>query len=252
MSFVFPFGRPVTPRPPSASSPRRVFVLGAYPSALHVEWTPPKPYRRIRALAVDDEPTPFWTGHDEATRVSAWCEAVGFRPSWGTVRGVGSLNGSSGLWVEREVLRPLGVTHAETWITDCLDMYRASTGVAARLADTYEPFGRAHGLPRAVLPPHPDENDIVREARAGHVDRRRRELRAAAPELIVTLGNAALRVVLDLVEVEGAPARLSVASYATRFACRFEGRSVAWLPLAHPAAPAVYQDAHVRWRAGLR
>jgi hypothetical protein len=252
MSFTFPFGQPVTPRPPTASSPRRVLVLGAYPSALHIEWKPPAPYKRIAALAVDDEPTPFWTGDDEAARVERWSAAVGFRASWGTVRGVGRLNGSSGVWVEREVLRPLGVTHAETWITDCLDTYRASTGAGRRLADTYEPFARAFGLTSAVLPPHPDEEDIVREARADHLGRLRSELRSAKPELIVTLGNAALRVLRELVEADHAPARLNVATYATRLPCRFEGRAVAWLPLAHPAAPAVYQGAHARWQAGLR
>lgn len=26
-----------------------------------------------------------------------------------------------------------------------------------------------------------------------------------------------------------------------------EGRSLAWLPLAHPAAPGVYQQAHAAW-----
>lgn len=250
MSFVFPFGRPVTPRPPSASVARRVFILGAYPSALHIEWTPPKPYKQIRALAVDDEPTPFWTGHDEEDRVRRWAEAVGFRPSWGKVRGVGRLNGSSGVWVEREVLHPLDVTHADTWITDCLDTYRASTGVGLRLNDTYEPFAREVGLPPAVLPSHPGENDIVREARSEHLDRLRQELRTCEPQLVVTLGNAALRVVGDLVEVKAVPTRLSVASYGTRLPCRFDGRGIVWLPLAHPAAPAAYQAAHGRWRAG--
>ena len=43
MPFTFPFGRPVTRRPPSATSFRRVLILGAYPSALHVEWCPPPP-----------------------------------------------------------------------------------------------------------------------------------------------------------------------------------------------------------------
>jgi hypothetical protein len=52
MKQQFPFGIPVAPCPPSASSPRKLFVLGAYPSALHVAWVPPRPYRRVNALAV--------------------------------------------------------------------------------------------------------------------------------------------------------------------------------------------------------
>ena len=227
-------------------------VLGAYPSALHVEWCPPPPYKRIAALAVDDEPTPFWNGADEAARIERWSQAVGFRPSWGTVRGVGRLNGSSGLWVERDVLQPLGVTRDEVWITDALDTYRASTGQGKRIADTYEPFAETIGLPSAVLPVHPDEGDIVAEAVAQQLGRLRDELRVAVPELVVTLGNAALRVMRHLVEAKDAPTRLRVEGYGERLPSHFEGRAIEWLPLAHPAAPEVYQRAHAGWKARIR
>ena len=105
---TFPFGRPVLPRPPSASTRRRVFILGAYPSALHVAWRPPRG-KPIRAMAVDNEPVPFWNGHDEDDHVARWKAAVGFRDvEWGGVTRVGDLNGSSGLWVDNNVLGPLG------------------------------------------------------------------------------------------------------------------------------------------------
>jgi hypothetical protein len=57
---------------PVASSHCDLFVLGAYSSALHVRWTPPEQtkLRRIKALAVDNEPEPFWTGDDEPERIA--------------------------------------------------------------------------------------------------------------------------------------------------------------------------------------
>lgn len=61
---VFPFGQPVLPRQPSTEEPREVYLLGAYPSGLHVRWTPPaisgQDFRPIRALIADNEPVPFW------------------------------------------------------------------------------------------------------------------------------------------------------------------------------------------------
>lgn len=63
----FFFGQPVLPRRAVADGQRDVFVLGAYPSALHVEWTPPSPHRPVRALAVDNEPEPFWNGAPRRT-----------------------------------------------------------------------------------------------------------------------------------------------------------------------------------------
>src|SRR5919202_3164484 len=122
----FPFGQPVLPRIPSADGPRRLFVLGAYPSALHVAWNPPPlvahldGYRSIRALAVDNERTPFWDGCDAPALIDGWKAAVNFDPSWGTVHPP-KLNGTTGTNLSERVLKPLGVAHHDAWITDCLD-----------------------------------------------------------------------------------------------------------------------------------
>ena len=246
---VFPFGRTVLPRPPSAASQRRLFILGAYPSAFHVSW---RPHNRkpIRAMAVDNEPEPFWTGADEAVRLAHWKAEVKFSHTWGEVHGVGALNGSSGLWVEENVLKPLGATRADAWITDCLDTYRCSDGLAARIADTYAPFAAEEGLPAAQLAGHPSENAIVEEALRVHRQRLLQELATAKPELIVTLGNAALRVLRELPIALGGPAALHAdAGYGKELRVTVAGVTARWLPLAHPAAPKRYQVAHAAWVA---
>jgi len=141
---IFPFGLPILPCAPSSDYRCRVFILGAYPSALHVSWRPPDGlYRPIKAIAVDNEPEPFWTGQDEAARIEAWKERVGFdQAKWGAVAPAGRLNGSSGDWVEQQVLDPLGALRSNTWITDCLDTYRCSDGLASRIDDTYASWSR--------------------------------------------------------------------------------------------------------------
>lgn len=227
-----------------------MFVLGAYPSALHVRWTPPTPWRSIAAIAVDNEPTPFWTGEDQIERVDRWRAAVGWDPAWGEVRSVGALNGPSGAWVADQVFGPLGVTREDAWITDCLDIYHASTGAAGRIADTYAPFAKAHGLIAADLGAHPSEAAIVTEALAQHRVRLLDELARATPDVVVTLGNAALRVLGSLGTVDGgAPRGLATEGYGKSLRLRIAGRTVTWLPLTHPAAPEMYQAAHRAWRA---
>jgi hypothetical protein len=253
---AFPFGRKVLPRPPSATSPRRVFVLGAYPSALHVRWRPPKPYRIVAALAVDNEPEPFWTADDEEQQIERWRDQVGFLPAWGSVSRAARLNGSSGRWLRDKVLIPLGLHRHETWITDCLDTYRGSDDQHSRLRDTYRPLAEAAGLPLASLPPHPRHEDaIVKEAAERHHARLLDELHEAAPEQLITLGRAALRVLLGLVQVEDevTPA-LEVdpdgnGSYGQTVRVRVVGHQATWLCLAHPAAAPRYQLAHDRWLA---
>lgn len=255
---IFPFGCPVSPCKPSANSQRRFFVLGAYPSALHVRWTPPKPHRAIRAIAVDNEPEPFWCGGEsESVLIETWKKAVGWKEEWGSVAPVGHLNGSSGTWVQKNVLDPLGANRETTWITDCLDTYRCSSKLAGRIKDTYEPFAKGAGLTSAALSTHPSEQVIVDEALEKHQRRLLAELDAAAPEAIVTLGNAAFRVLKTLAKVLdgsiiGDELSSKSAAYGRRNIVRIGERQAEWLPLAHPAAPPAYKAAHQAWMKHLK
>jgi hypothetical protein len=225
-------------------------VLGAYPSALHVRWAPPTG-TGIAALAVDNEPEPFWTGDDEAFRIEEWKRRIGFRPEWGSVGPAGDLNGSSGRWVERHVLAPLGARRNDTWITDSLDTYRVSAKQKRALDERFDDFAERAGIDRPDLTPHPSEAEIVREAKRDHLDRLRRELHDARPLLVVTLGNAALRVMREIVATpDGAPSRLNADLYGNAISTQFERRTIPWFPLAHPASPPAYQDAHLLWEAG--
>jgi hypothetical protein len=246
------FGKPVGRTRPSADGPREFFVLGAYPSALHVRWHVPGQVRPVQAVAVDDEPEPFWTGHDEQLQITRWLGHVAFVPSWGRVGPCGRLNGSSGAWVDGRVLQPLGADRGTAWITDCLDTYFESTGAAARLGDPAM-AATMHGL--GIAAPrhrhHPSENDIVREALEHHRERLMTEIRTAKPRVLVSLGNAALRVVAGLSDAAGHPRKLSPNRdlYGRRLRGRIAGQSFDWIPLGHPASPPAYQQAHAAWAA---
>jgi len=244
------FGKAVGRCRPRATGPRELFVLGAYPSALHVRWHAPGEMGAVQAVAVDDEPEPFWTGDDEAARVAQWIREASLPVEWGRAAPCGALNGSSGAWVDDQVLRPLGTDRARAWITDCLDTYFESTGAARRLA---EPAMVAGMLRLGIVPPrhhpHPSENEIVRAALADHRDRLIDEIREASPRVLVSLGNAALRVVAALSACADAPRKLSPdpALYGKPLKASVAGTTFEWIPLAHPAAPAPYQRAHAAW-----
>ena len=247
---TFPFGLPIEPRPPLAN-PGGLFVLGAYPSVLHVRWAPPSG-NGINALAVDNEPEPFWDGSDEADRVEAWKQSVGFTLTYGTVSGAGARNnGPSGAWVRDRVLSAFGATRASAWITDCLDTYRASMGQAAALSGRFASFAAQVGITAPELPAHPSENEIVREALGDHRDRLLGELQQAHPTTIVTLGNAAMRVLRGLVRPERDPGEAigkTETDYGQPLNISIGDHRASWHPLCHPAAPAMYQALHDRWR----
>jgi hypothetical protein len=70
---TFPSGRRLLPARPSAQGGRRCSLLGAYPIALHIRWIPPSPdVEPAWALAIDNEPEPFWEGQDGLDRIGRW------------------------------------------------------------------------------------------------------------------------------------------------------------------------------------
>ncbi len=226
-----------------------MFVLGAYPSALHVRWTAPGGAPSIRAIPIDNEPSPFWAGGDIEDRVRAWKAKVGFDVErHGDVDPAPEYNGPSGKWVDDRLLTPLGLRRDEAWITDCLVTYRMSTGVEKALSERFAPFAQKAGVALPRLATHPSENEIVSEALDAEADRLKAELAACRPDTIYTLGNAALRVLRELVEVTNAPRKLAVDGYGAVLDVRLADRhSCRWVPLAHPAAPKAYQQAHTHW-----
>jgi uracil-DNA glycosylase len=129
----------------------------------------------------------------------------------------------------------------------------ASTGVAAAIATIYARFAHSFGLVTADVRSHPSEAQIVAESTASHLDRLRSELETCRPDLVVTLGNAALRVMRRLVTEPPVLTYLAADdSYGRQLAVETGERSFMWIPLAHPAAPRRYQVAHERWQAAAR
>lgn len=247
---TFPFGSPLSPRPPSATSARRLFLLGPHPGALHVEWTPPAPFQRIAALAVDNEPEPFWTARDEEEQLEAWKQRVGWKAEWGTVGPAGPLNGSSGLWLDQKVLSPLKATRAETWMTSCLDTYRYSHGQQEVVTSRFAPVAEKLKLPWSGVPDalrNVEEDQLVAEAR-GQQKRLLAEFRVAMPRLVVTLGNVALRVFAQLANVPEPEPLKPNKDYGTQSDVLVAGRSVTWLPLSHPGMRSKeWQAVHAKW-----
>lgn len=250
----FPFGRPVMPVEPRKSKANEAFVLGAYPSALHVNWTP-RGSKNIQALPVENEPSPFWTGDDAAQHFKRWLEDIRWDDSWGSVQVADKrFNGSSGRTLRDKVLAPLGLSIDSAYISDCLNLYHMSAGVKARLdTDIGVALEKLAREGRGLLN-HPSENQIVTSALAGHHIRISAELEEAKPKVVITLGNAALRV---LGRVVGRPELQTLTHdnsyYGKPIHINFAGHAIRWYPLCHPGQrDARYLLAHGGWADEVR
>lgn len=248
---IFPFGRPATDRPPRVpTGGADLFVLGVYPSALHVRWQRPDGAVQVQALAVDDEPEVFWDGADGAERVRRWSEQVGWQPTWGRVSSSG--NGTSGRAVNDDILVPLGTRLNRCFLTDCLPRYHVKHGRGSQgdaMTERYAPFAEARGLPMFSLPRRPSRSALIGQAIRENGDTLRQQLHRCGAETVVTLGEEAAdvfaavadveRVVLQRDETYGRERRLPT------------GRGVgAWIPLKHPGLREPrWKARHEDWKA---
>ncbi len=64
MKQVYPFGSQLKKVEQQDKSPKKVFVLGVYASAVHAKWKSSSGKTLVNALAVASEPYIFWRGED--------------------------------------------------------------------------------------------------------------------------------------------------------------------------------------------
>lgn len=248
----FPFGMPATRRPPRGrENGADLFVLGVYPSALHVRWTRPDG-EVVGALAVDDEPEVFWDGADADKRIATWQEAVGWSNEWGKIGAAGG-NGSSGRSVVENVLVPLGVSPDRTWFTDCLPTYFVKAGKGSqgeRIRSVYDEFAASHAALRpADLPKRPAPSVLVERAIRNEGAGLLGEIRRSGAARIVTLGQEAADVLAEIAELDRVQLDCG-ASYGTARPLAVDHQSFDWIPLTHPGnRTSRWVERHARWAA---
>lgn len=63
MNYNFAFGQPLVSVEQKDRSPKGIFILGVYASAVHAKWRDKKGKVLVNALAVASEPYIFWRGN---------------------------------------------------------------------------------------------------------------------------------------------------------------------------------------------
>ena len=138
MRYTFPFGQPIIPvRQVDNGHSKKMFILGVYASAVHVKWYGADGKLRIRAMAVASEPEIFWRGNNEY--VKEVIRKINLNPKYGHLEPADTaFNGPSGICLDENYLRPLGLTRNDVWLCDLLPESRKNKSQEKALFKIYD------------------------------------------------------------------------------------------------------------------
>jgi hypothetical protein len=230
MPYYFPFGQELRPLVQEDRTPKKVFVLGVYASAVHARWK--KDGQTVcPALAVASEPHIFWDGNlDKANSIIA---NIKIPKELGTLEPAGkNLNGPSAKVLDNNILAPLGFTRKDAWLCDCLPETRLNPSQAKVIEQKYTPLIEEFGLNPVTIPKRPSY--FCDHARSIEITE---ELMESNANLLVLLGD--IPIAQYLKKVANVPYS-SLGEYVALFGYGnptetiINNKTIKVLPLAHP------------------
>lgn len=228
MAYLFPFGQELHPLMQQDRSPKKVFVLGVYASAVHAKWK--KDGQIIcQALAVASEPCIFWNGKDAKEII----DKIAIPAELGYLEPAGKqLNGPSAKVLDDNILAPLGYDRTNAWLCDCLPETRINSSQAKVIKERYNPLIEQYGLNPVTIPNRPTA--FCDQKRAEEITA---ELMESQAELLILLGD--IPIAQYLKKVADVPYStlgeyVDLYGYGKVTDVVICGKTIKVLPLAHP------------------
>lgn len=230
MKYYFPFGEPVHPLVQEDRSPKKVFVLGVYASAVHARWK--KDGKVVcPALAVASEPRIFWDGNpQEASEIIG---RIHIPEELGTLEPAGGhLNGPSAKVLDDHILAPLGWVREDAWLCDLLPETRLNPGQLRVIEKEYNPKISQYGLNAVTVPKRPTL--FCDKSRSEEIVS---ELEESQAKLLILLGDIPIRQFVNLVadvKFKTLQEYVDLHGYGKCSPVVIHGKEYRLLPLAHP------------------
>ena len=239
---TFPFGQPVRVVVQEDRTPKHVFVLGVYASAVHARWVRPGGNEAIKALAVASEPYIFWRGDNAAAII----RQIAIPRELGELVAAGQqFNGPSGKALDEFFLRPLGLARADAWLCDLIPHSCVNPSQHKAIAREYLPVTQRYRLPAPTVPTVPKKlaDEARRDAILG-------EIRESGANVLVLLGDRPIKWFLS--HFDSRWRQLSdfgcdVESYGRLHTVRISGKDMEVLPLTHPRQVAKLGQSSASW-----
>lgn len=182
--YHFPFGQELKKVEQKDRTPKKVFVLGVYASAVHARWVDKDGKQKVFALAVASEPEIFWTGENAEEIISKIIitEQLGKL----TVPTDKRLNGPSGRALDNLFLKPLAQNRKTAWLCDLLPESRVNEKQRIAIDNNYtESIVKQFNLSPATIPDF-DKTELNSQTRREEI---LVELEESKAENLVLLGD---------------------------------------------------------------
>ena len=185
--YIFPFGQELKNVVQTDTTPKKVFVLGVYASAVHAKLIDTNGRILIKALAVASEPCIFWKGDpEEAKQIIA---KINIPPKFGKLIPADSLNGPSGRSLDENYLTPLHLTRKDAWLCDLVPHSCRNPRQDSALKREYDIID---GLPKYSIPKVPKVLAIPER-----IKEILNELKKSQADTIILLGDQPIKYFLS-------------------------------------------------------
>ncbi len=228
--YRFPFGEELHRLVQEDRTPKKVFVLGVYASAVHARWMKGKTVV-CPALAVASEPRIFWDGNEDEAR-----EIIGrikIPAELGTLTPAGkNLNGPSAKVLDEQILKPLGFKRSDAWLCDLLPESRINKGQSDAIEGHYNKYIEKYHLNPVTVPKR--KSSFCDAKRAQEI---LKEIEESDARLLVLLGDIPIKQFLKRVAdipYSSLQEYVDLYGYGNPTDVTIQGKTIKVLPLAHP------------------
>jgi len=182
-NYSFPFGQELRKVMQTDTTPKKVFVLGVYASAVHAKWLDTNGRVLIKALAVASEPCIFWTG--DSTEALLIINEIKIPNELGKlVPAECSFNGPSGRCLDSNFLFPLNYKREDAWLCDLVPHSCQNSSQKLALEREYNKYIKLGKLPAYNIPEVPA--NLASEERIQEI---LTELKQSQADTIIILGD---------------------------------------------------------------
>ena len=189
--YNFPFGEELKNVKQSDTTPKNIFVLGVYASAVHAKWLDANGRILIRALAVASEPCIFWTG--DSTEALKIINDIKIPKEMGSlVPADCTYNGPSGKCLDSNFLYPLNSKRENAWLCDLVPHSCQNSNQKSALDREYDKYIKLGKLPEYNIPEVPT-NLATEERIKGIIT----ELKQSQADTIILLGDQPIKYFLS-------------------------------------------------------